>query len=57
MYKLNWIFCNGSRWFQDFDTENDAIDYANHCDLLRAFTVSKVWITSNDSKIWLKGKL
>ena len=57
MYKLNWIFCNGSRWFQDFETENDAIEYAKHCDLLRAFTVSKVWITSNDSKIWLKGKL
>ena len=57
MYKLNWLFCNGSHWFQDFETEKKAIDYANHCDLFRAYTVSKVWIASNDKKVWLRGKL
>jgi len=56
MIRLNWIFCNGSRWFQDFKTENDAIDYAHKCDLLRALTVDRVWIEANDNQIWLREK-
>ena len=56
MYKLNWLFCNGSHWFQVFETEKDAIDYTHHCDLLRAHNVDKVWITSNDAEIWLREK-
>ena len=56
MYRLNWLFCNGSHWFQVFETEKDAVDYASHCDLLRAHSVDRVWIASNDAEIWLREK-
>ena len=46
MTRLNWVFCNGSRWFQDFETQEQAIDYAHFCDLLRSHSVDKVWISS-----------
>lgn len=56
MYRLNWIFCNGSHWFQAFETEKKALDYAYHCDLLRAHNVDRVWIASNGVEVWLREK-
>ena len=56
MYRLNWLFCNGSHWFQAFDTEKQALDYAHHCDLLRSHSVDRVWITSNGAVVCLREK-
>jgi hypothetical protein len=56
MTRLNWIFCNGSRWFTDFETQEQAVDYAHHCDLLRSHGVEKVWVSSDNGELWLRGK-
>ena len=56
MYRLNWLFCNGSHWFQVFETEEDAVNYANHCDLLQAHSVEKVWVASSGADKWLRQK-
>jgi len=56
MFRLNWMFCNGSNWFQSFDTEEEAIDYVHRCDLLRAHTVERVWVSSDKGEVWLREK-
>ena len=56
MIRLNWMFCNGSRWFQDFETQEQAIDYANHCDLLRSHGVERVWVSSDNEELCLREK-
>jgi len=56
MIRLNWMFFHGSHWFQCFDTEKEALDYANQCDLLTMHTVDKVWLSSDSGDVVIRQK-
>ena len=57
MLTLNWIFNNNNVWSKTFDNVENAIKYVEICGMYSHYAIDKVWIDTDNEKIWLKEKI
>jgi hypothetical protein len=56
MIVLSWIFRNGHEWSKAFDSVEQAENHVYKLDLIKNWSIDRVWIDSPTQQIWIKEK-